>query len=96
MQLATVFRWMKKQALDWNLFESPESRSDTRQLRIAIVSTRIYVLMLTLLTVNLIIYASLMTLTQTITITKPSQATYTALHEKYSNRSEERRVGKEC
>ena len=85
MQPSTMFRLMKKQALDWNLFESPESRSDTRQLRIEIVSTRIYVLMLTLLTVNLIIYASLITLTKTITITKPSQATYTALNEKYSN-----------
>jgi hypothetical protein len=85
MQLATVFQWIKRHVVGWNLFESPESRVDARQLRIEIVSTRIYVFVLTLLTINLFIYASLVTLAQTNTVTKPSQATYTALHEKYPN-----------
>ena len=85
MQLATVIGWLTSQAVGWNLFESPESRLDARQLRIEIISTRIYVFTLTLLTVNLIIYASLMTLTQTMTRTDPSQATYAALYEKYPN-----------
>ena len=84
MRLATVARWIKTQALGWNLFESPESLTDNFQLRIAIVSTRIYACVLLLVVINFIMFASLMTFTQTIVVEKPSRNTYTALYDKYS------------
>ena len=83
MQMIAIARWIKQQALSWNLFDSPESREDAVQLRIAIVSTRFYTSLLTLVIINLITYTSLAALTETITIEKPSQIAYTVLHEKY-------------
>ena len=84
MRFATVARWIKKQALGWNLFESPESLTDNFQLRIEIVSTRIYACVLLLVVINLIMYASFMNFTQTIVVDKPSRITYLTLNEKYS------------
>lgn len=85
MQMIAVAHWAKQQALTWNLFDSPECRTDAVELRIATVSTRIYVSLLTLVIINLVTYTSLVALTQTITIEKPSQIAYTTLYEKHPN-----------
>jgi hypothetical protein len=78
-------RWIKTQVLNLNLFDSPKSRSDASQLRIALISTRIYIILLTLTIINLMTYASVIIQTQTVTIQKPSQTIYTTLQEKYQN-----------
>ena len=85
MRITTATVWIKTRVLNLNLFDSPESRSDASQLRIALISTRIYIILLLLTTINLITYTSLIVQTQTVTISKPSQTVHTTLQEKYEN-----------
>lgn len=85
MRITTATVWIKTQVLNLNLFDSPESHSDASQLRIALISTRIYIILLALITLNLITYTSLIVQTQTVTISKPSQTVHTTLQEKYRN-----------
>ncbi|UJR06721.1 hypothetical protein I4U23_011010 [Adineta vaga] len=82
MRITTLVRWIKTQVLSLNLFDSPASRSDASQLRIALVSTRIFIVLLTIIMINLITYGALIVQTETITIENPSQTIYTTLQKK--------------
>ena len=85
MRITTATVWIKTQVLNLNLFDSPDSRSDASELRIALISTRIYIILLLLTTINLITYTSLIVQTQKVTISKPSQTVHKTLQEKYGS-----------
>jgi hypothetical protein len=85
MRITAAARWIKTQVLNLNLFDSPESRSNASELRIALISTRFYIILLTITIINLITYASLIVQTQTVMIQKPPETIYTNLLKKYPN-----------
>ena len=77
-------RWVKNRAVQLNLFESERSRSNAFHLRTAVISTYVYIVLLTLAVTILVVCSSLGDQTQTITICRPSQEVYEDLHRKYS------------
>ncbi|UJR24141.1 hypothetical protein I4U23_027107 [Adineta vaga] len=83
--LGSFARWIKQHMLALNLFDSPEARTNPLQLRIAILSTRIYLVLFTLVIAVLILYSSLSPLTQTVNIKSPSETTYTQLYANYDD-----------
>ena len=60
--------------LAYNLFELPSSTGDTR--RRELLSTRLYVVLLTVSTIILVCYAGLVEQSKSETVPRPSQATY--------------------
>ncbi len=76
---AAVVRRSKK----LNLFIDQACRSDPFHLRTMIISTRIYIVLLTVSIIILIVFTSLGTQSQTITKRNPSQADYEFLLGKY-------------
>ncbi|UJR19396.1 hypothetical protein I4U23_022526 [Adineta vaga] len=62
-----------------NLFEDERTRFDQFYLRTAIISSRVYIALLTLAVIIVIVFTSLDTQSEVITIRNPSQAYYQAL-----------------
>lgn len=83
MQIIAGVRLLKAHWYTLNLFDSPECRIDAMKLRIAITSTRIYLLLLITMFINLVVYGFLVSLTRTVSVQTPSERTYTELHEKH-------------
>jgi hypothetical protein len=84
MQTISAFaRQTKKRIAELNLFEDGASRSDPFHLRTAIFSTRVYVVLLAVSVSTLVVFISLGTQSEVITIINPSEAEYEAFLEKY-------------
>jgi hypothetical protein len=82
---AAVVRQSKKYAAELNLFIDQACRSDPFHSRTMIISTRIYIVLLTVSIIILVVFSSLGTQFQTITKRNPSQADYEVLLGKYPN-----------
>jgi hypothetical protein len=82
---AAVVRQSKKYAAELNLFIDQACRSDPFHLRTMIISTRIYIVLLTVSIIILVVFTSLGTQFRTITKRNPSQADYEVLLGKYPN-----------
>ena len=81
---AKVFcHWLKNKLMKLNLFNSDRCRVDTFHLRTAIISTRIYIILLILIVTVLVVSSALSDRTVSNTIRKPSQTTYEDLSTKY-------------
>jgi hypothetical protein len=76
--IAALARQTKKHVAELNLFEDGASRSDPFHLRTAILSTRVYIVLLTVSVITLIVFTLLGTQSEVITILNPSQADYEA------------------
>lgn len=83
MQTVTVIaRQMRKHATELNLFVNEATRSNPFHLRTAIISTRVYIVLLIVFVTILITFTSLGTQSEVIIIRNPSQASYEALLDK--------------
>ncbi|CAF3628193.1 unnamed protein product [Rotaria sp. Silwood1] len=76
-------RWMKARVVELNIFESETSRTSAFHLRTAIITTRVYLLMLVLAITILITFTSLQNQTETVSVLNPSEVTYDNLYKKY-------------
>jgi hypothetical protein len=74
--IAVIARKAKKHVAELNLFVDEAPHSDPFHLRTAIVSARIYIVLLTVLVTILIVFTSLATQSEVRTIRNPSQADY--------------------
>ncbi|CAF3789909.1 unnamed protein product [Rotaria socialis] len=83
MKALVVGRWIKERAVQLNLFENEGTRLDVFNLRTALISTRVYIVLLTFAVAILVLYTALYGNTQNITIQNPSQMTYEILFNKY-------------
>jgi hypothetical protein len=63
---------MKKHIAELNLFKDGASRSDPFHLRTAIISTRVYIVLLAVSLITLVVFISLGTQSEVITILNPS------------------------
>ncbi len=77
-------RWVKTRAAGLNLFENEASRSNPFHLRTALISTRVYLVLLTISITALITYTSLSTYTDSFIKPNPSASDYDELFDKYS------------
>lgn len=80
--VGVILGQLKKYVAQLNLFEDQASRLDPFHLRAAIVSTRIYITLLTASIIILIVFTSLETQSQINIIRNPSQSTYEGLLDK--------------
>jgi len=76
--VAAFARQTKKYVTELNLFEDGVSHSDPFYLRTAILSTRIYIVLLAVSVITLVVFNSLGTQSEVITIRNPSEADYEA------------------
>lgn len=72
--IAAIARQTKKYVAELNLFADEASRSDPFHLRTAIISTRVYMVLLAISVIILVVFTSLTTQYEVITIVNPSQA----------------------
>jgi hypothetical protein len=79
-----AYRRMKIIITQLNLYKIDRRNTDPYNLTTAIISTRIYLLVLGLSITNLIIFTSLQIDIQSITVENPSRKTFEDLHNKYS------------
>jgi hypothetical protein len=82
MQLAKAYAALKK----LNLFRStqqPEGDDNGYQLKNQLISTRLFIFLLSISMIILLIYTSQVQVTHTITIDSPSLEVYSSLYEKY-------------
>ncbi|CAF2169519.1 unnamed protein product [Rotaria magnacalcarata] len=84
MKALVVGRRIKERAVQLNLFENEGTSLDVFNLRTALISTRVYIVLLTFAVTILVFYTALNGTTQNITIQNPSQMTYETLFNKYS------------
>ena len=86
-RLRSLWLFLKKKILECNVFESEATWHDERRLRTQIISTRIYILLLSVSIVILIIYTWSTSETQTFIVSKPSQTVFERLqaNPKYSS-----------
>lgn len=82
-RLLNILRWIRTEALKVNLFETVEAEQDPIELRISLISTRIYIILQSLILINLGIYASVIVLTRSTTIKSPSEKSYMELYKQY-------------
>ena len=68
MKIITFGTWIKTQILQWNIFESLDSQNDPFRLRIALISTRIYAVLMIVIMINLIVYGFVSIPTETVTV----------------------------
>jgi hypothetical protein len=78
-----AYRWFKERAAKLNLFESEVAHSNAFHLRTSIISTRAYIVLLTIAITTLIVYTILGSQTQSIIIRNRSQTVYEDLLNKY-------------
>ncbi|CAF4341514.1 unnamed protein product [Rotaria sp. Silwood2] len=87
MQLLAIMidfcRWVKTQAVNLNVFESEASRTNAFHWQTAIVTTRVYLLMLVLAIIILITFTSLQNHTETVSVLNPSEIIYDDLYTQY-------------
>ncbi|CAF3917155.1 unnamed protein product [Rotaria sordida] len=76
-------RWMKTQLVELNIFESEASRTSAFHLRTAIITTRVYLLMLVLAITILITFTLLKNQTETVSVLNPAEVIYDDLYKKY-------------
>jgi hypothetical protein len=67
-----------------NLFKNPNKRSE-EQLKYQRISTRIFIILLSVSFFALLLYVSLENITQTTTVTNPSMDQFNLLHQQYSD-----------
>ena len=82
MRIFDTVRSIKRQMLELNLFTE---EADASHLRIALISTRVYVVLFTMAIVVLAAYSSLVGQTRMVTIRNPSRAMYEHLQDEYPN-----------
>lgn len=80
-------RQSKKYIVELNLFEDEASRSNLFNLRTAILSTRVYIILLVISVITLVVFNALGTQPEVITILNPSEADYTDFLKIYGNSS---------
>ncbi|UJR12142.1 hypothetical protein I4U23_016319 [Adineta vaga] len=74
-----LWRWIKKKIFELNLFESDASWDDHHRRQYEIISTRIYLLLLTFAIGIIIVYTIAIDQTQTIIVKNPSQRRFEKL-----------------
>jgi hypothetical protein len=84
MGLVATLRYIRTRAVQLNLFESAATRSNPHHLHTSIVSTRLYLILMTIAVFILVLFTALAKKTQTVTIQNPSQDVFQALYSKYS------------
>jgi hypothetical protein len=82
--VTSVYRKIKKHIAEWNSFEDLACRSNPFHLRTAIISTRVYVALLTVSVTIIIAFLSLGNESKVNIIQNPSQASYEDLLHKYA------------
>ena len=83
MRTIVSYRWIKERLSNLNLFENEINSSNPFRSQIAIISTRVYILLLTVFITTLIIYTVLGLRTRSVTIQNPSQSIYEHLLKEY-------------
>ena len=84
MNIVAAARWITVQGAQLNLFESLATRSNPFVLRTAIISTRFYIVLLTIAVMILATFTGFADQLQTVTIHNPSMATFEHLHSHHS------------
>ena len=84
MLLSAFHRWLKTELKALNVFENEETRIDPFRLRTALLSTRIYLIVLTFSVLVLALSKSLIIHHRTVTIENPSQSIFEDLINHYS------------
>jgi len=84
MSFVAILRSIKNFAAKLNLFESIETRSNPDHLRTAIITTRLYIILLTIAVFILVLFTALSQQIQTVTIQNPSEDVFQELDSKYS------------
>jgi hypothetical protein len=74
--VTSVYRKIKKHVAEWNSFEDVTCRSDSFHLRTAIISTRVYIALLTASVTIIVAFLSLGDESKVNTIRNPSEETY--------------------
>ncbi|UJR12141.1 hypothetical protein I4U23_016318 [Adineta vaga] len=82
MQCITLVLRKIKNVAEWNAFKDAACRTDPFHLRTAIISTRVYVALLSISVIIIATFTFLDSQAQVNTIRNPSQATYEALFDK--------------
>ncbi|CAF1529101.1 unnamed protein product, partial [Adineta steineri] len=85
MKLRATLRYLRTRLVELNLFENSASRTDIHHLRTAIISTRVYLVLLITAVSILILTTALEQTTQTVTIQSPSENVFQKLYLKYSS-----------
>jgi hypothetical protein len=80
---AAASRWLKNRLVRLNLFESDHYHSNAFHLRTAIISTRVYIVLIILAITILVVWSAVGNQTEIITIRNPSQTTYEDLYSEY-------------
>ncbi|CAF4250633.1 unnamed protein product, partial [Rotaria sp. Silwood2] len=86
-RVRVIWYWLKTQTLELNMFNSEETWHNDYFRRISVISTRVYLLLLTIALIILITNNTLTIQTQQFTVNEPSQATFEQLqaNSKYSS-----------
>jgi len=84
MRIVTAARWVNRHIVELNLFESTAAHSNLFHLRTAIISTRVYFILLTIAVTSLIAFYVLDDQIETITIRSPSEEIFEELYSNYS------------
>jgi hypothetical protein len=84
MSFIAALHYTRRRAVELNLFESAATRSNPHHLRTAIISTRLYIVLLTIAVFILVLFTALAQKTQTVTIRNPSQDVFQQLYFQYS------------
>jgi hypothetical protein len=84
MGFIAALHYTRRRTVDLNLFESAATRSNPHHLRTAIISTRLYIVLLTIAVFILVLFTALAQKTQTVTIRNPSQDVFQQLYFQYS------------
>ncbi|CAF1421482.1 unnamed protein product [Adineta ricciae] len=83
VQLSDLWDRFRLAIKNLNLFPSIPPTPDQHQLRNQLISTRLFIILLTLSLTILLLYNSLITITQTNTVTFPTITTYLQLYSEY-------------
>ncbi|CAF1297121.1 unnamed protein product, partial [Rotaria sp. Silwood1] len=83
--IMNIAKWIKQTISQMNLFEVEMTRSEELDLRKAIISTRIFIILLTFTLTILTVYSALDDQNQTIIVLNPTQSDFENLYRKYPN-----------
>ncbi|CAF5107027.1 unnamed protein product, partial [Rotaria sp. Silwood1] len=83
--IMNIAKWIKQTISQMNLFEVEMTRSEELDLRKAIISTRIFIILLTFTLTILTVYSALDGQNQTIIVLNPTQSDFENLYRKYPN-----------
>ena len=82
--LQKLLNLVKRNILDFNLLENPNRRSED-ELKLQRISTRIFILLLSLTLFVFISYVALQNITHIVTIKNPSIAQFNSMYQQYRN-----------